>query len=737
MATAAVGGRRRARDGVRALPPADRARRRRPDRGARARRRDRPASPPASCCSRCRSCPCSCGSSAATPSSARASAGRRSPARDALPRRRARAPDAPRVQPRPGAGRADRAVERRVPPGDDGHAAGRVPLRDRARARRDARHRARRGHRRRPPRRGRHRLRGRAHGARARARAVPAAPEPRARSSTRAPTASRSPSGCSTLLEARRRPPRRRRGRPSPRDAPVRLEDVSFAYPARAGLVLDGVDLELAPGRDRRARRAERGGKSTLAALLLAPGGPDERPLARRGVDLAACDPPHGGAGRLGPAAADAVPRNGRRQHPARRRRGDDEACGGRGARGRGRVRRRLPHGYETVVGDGGRPLSAGQGSGSPSRAPFSATRRSSILDEPTANLDPASAALVGEAVERLRARTHRPAHRAPARARTPCRPDRHPRRRPPSSPPGRGMRTLRRLVALAASRAGARPSPSSSARSRSRSASALMATAGYLISRAAEQPPILSLDGHDRRRPFLRARAPARPLPRPARRRTTSRSARSAGSAQASTRASSRSRPRSSRATGAATCSSGWSATSSRCRASTSAASGLRSSRWRSARRPSASRRRSSRGGVVLALGLLVAGVVVPALSGALARPRPDDGEPRRRAERRARRAPARGARARRLRPRGRRARRVRAPTASSRGLRAATRSSAGARRGALARACGLTVVGVLAVSVSAHARARSTACSSRRSRCSRSPRSTRSRRSPPRRAS
>ena len=42
--------------------------------------------------------------------------------------------------------------------------------------------------------------------------------------------------------------------------------------------------------------------------------------------------------------------------------------------------------------------------SGSPSRARFSATRQLVILDEPTANLDPASAELVSDAVERLRA---------------------------------------------------------------------------------------------------------------------------------------------------------------------------------------------------------------------------------------------------------------------------------------------------------------------------------------------
>ena len=42
----------------------------------------------------------------------------------------------------------------------------------------------------------------------------------------------------------------------------------------------------------------------------------------------------------------------------------------------------------------------------------------------------------------------------------------------------------------------------------------ALMTAAGYLISRAAEQPPILSLTVDDRRRALLRPRSAARPLP-------------------------------------------------------------------------------------------------------------------------------------------------------------------------------------------------------------------------------
>ena len=62
-----------------------------------------------------------------------------------------------------------------------------------------------------------------------------------------------------------------------------------------------------------------------------------------------------------------------------------------------------LPDGYETVVGDGGRPLSAGQLQRIALARAFLRDAPLVILDEPTANLDPESAELVGAAVERLR----------------------------------------------------------------------------------------------------------------------------------------------------------------------------------------------------------------------------------------------------------------------------------------------------------------------------------------------
>jgi ABC-type multidrug transport system fused ATPase/permease subunit len=62
----------------------------------------------------------------------------------------------------------------------------------------------------------------------------------------------------------------------------------------------------------------------------------------------------------------------------------------------------RLPDGYATVVGDGGRPLSAGETQRIALARAFLRDARLVVLDEPTANLDPVNARALDEAIARL-----------------------------------------------------------------------------------------------------------------------------------------------------------------------------------------------------------------------------------------------------------------------------------------------------------------------------------------------
>ena len=169
--------------------------------------------------------------------------------------------------------------------------------------------------------------------------------------------------------------------------------------------MLDAVDLELAPGEMVALVGASGGGKSTIAALLLRLAEPTGGRVRGGAVDLAGCDAAAWRAQhRLGAAAADALPRHGRGEHPARRPgRRDRRVRAAAALAGADEFVRELPDGYDTVVGDGGRPLSAGQLQRIALARAFLRDAPLVILDEPTANLDPASAELVGEAVERLR----------------------------------------------------------------------------------------------------------------------------------------------------------------------------------------------------------------------------------------------------------------------------------------------------------------------------------------------
>ncbi len=195
------------------------------------------------------------------------------------------------------------------------------------------------------------------------------------------------------------------RSAPSPAVASVRLEHVAFSYPTRPGLVLDGLDLELAPGETVALVGESGAGKSTVAALLLGFLEPTAGRVTVGGVDLGGCRvdewralvawvPQH--PTLLRGSVADNI----RLGRPASAR----AVRAAAGLAGVDRFVAGLPNAYDTVVGDGGRPLSPGERRRIGLARAFLGDAPLVVLDEPTADLDPASVEHVSRAVRRLSA---------------------------------------------------------------------------------------------------------------------------------------------------------------------------------------------------------------------------------------------------------------------------------------------------------------------------------------------
>jgi thiol reductant ABC exporter CydD subunit len=187
----------------------------------------------------------------------------------------------------------------------------------------------------------------------------------------------------------------------SPAVAAVRFEGVSFAYPARATPVLDGLDLELFPGETVALVGESGAGKSTVASLLLRLAEPTAGRLTVGGLDLSHVAPTEW---RRQLAWVPQRPTLFRGTIADNIRLGAPDASDERVLQAAERAGadvfiRALRDGFGTVVGDGGRPLSSGERRRLALARAFLRDAPLVVFDEPTADLDPEHAELVRDAV--------------------------------------------------------------------------------------------------------------------------------------------------------------------------------------------------------------------------------------------------------------------------------------------------------------------------------------------------
>ncbi|MER6706971.1 thiol reductant ABC exporter subunit CydD [Streptomyces fumanus] len=314
-----------------------------------------------------------------------------------------------------------------------------------------------------------------------------------------------------------------RGSRPVPPSGALSFEGVTVRYPGRSADAVSDVSFTVEPGETVALVGPSGAGKSTLLDVLLGFVRPAEGRVRIGGAELTGLDlarwhaqvawvpqRPH--------LYAATIAENVRLARPDA-----DDAAVRQALRDAGALAfvEELPQGLETVLGEDGAGLSAGQRQRLALARAFLADRPVLLLDEPTAALDGATEAEIVAAVRQLaRGRTvllvvHRPAllevadrvvrlaePAAPARTRAgTATPAAAPVEDPAPAASGRpapGARAeggpLGRVRALSAARRGRLALALLLGSLALGSAVGLMATSGWLISRASQQPPVLYL---------------------------------------------------------------------------------------------------------------------------------------------------------------------------------------------------------------------------------------------------
>ena len=189
----------------------------------------------------------------------------------------------------------------------------------------------------------------------------------------------------------------------------VAMRRACFAYPGSPAPVLDEVDLELRPGQITALQGPSGAGKSTIARLLMALDAPSSGAVLCGTQDIDSFDRERWWSQlawlpQRCTMFACTVADNVRLGAPAAST-GDVHAA--LAAAGADRFVAGLPDGIDTIIGEGGRRLSAGQARRIGLARLIARDARLLIVDEPTAHLDPDTAAMIARRLpDAMRGRT-------------------------------------------------------------------------------------------------------------------------------------------------------------------------------------------------------------------------------------------------------------------------------------------------------------------------------------------